>query len=103
MTTMTDIAVVDVPETTVPPANQANLLQDAIVRQSRKGWRVASQSPTQATLVKGKPTNHILHLILSIITLGLWIPVWILVVVLGGEKHEVITVQPDGQVLFAGR
>lgn len=26
-----------------------------------------------------KPTNHVLHLLLSIITVGLWIPVWIIV------------------------
>lgn len=91
----TDVAV---PE----PAVSADPLQDAIVRQARNGWRVTSQSATQATLVKGKPTNHILHLILTIITLGLWAIVWICVAIFGGEKHEVITVQPDGQVLFSG-
>ncbi len=28
---------------------------------------------------KGDKTNHILHLLLSILTAGFWIPVWILV------------------------
>lgn len=30
-------------------------------------------------LAQGSTPNHILHLILSIITIGLWIPLWILI------------------------
>ena len=30
-------------------------------------------------LVRKPATNHILHLILSIVTVGFWIPIWILV------------------------
>lgn len=30
---------------------------------------------------KKKKTNHVLHLLLSLITAGLWLPVWILVAV----------------------
>lgn len=74
-------------------------LAEAIGREARGGWHVESQSDTQATLVKGKPTNHVLHVILCIITLGLWIPVWVAVVIFAGEKHELLTVQPGGQVL----
>lgn len=29
-------------------------------------------------LVTRKGTNHILHFILSVLTLGVWIPIWIL-------------------------
>ena len=29
-------------------------------------------------MVRRKGTNHVLHLLLSLVTLGLWIPVWIL-------------------------
>ena len=35
-----------------------------------KGYRIESRSDYQATIVKGHRPNHILHLILSIITLG---------------------------------
>lgn len=31
-------------------------------------------------------TSHVLHLLLSLITLGLWIPVWILVGVSNGSQ-----------------
>ena len=30
-------------------------------------------------LSKKKSTSHVLHLILSLVTVGLWIPVWIIV------------------------
>jgi hypothetical protein len=84
-----------------PPADAVDgkqALADAIGRQARDGWHVESQSDLQATLVKGKPTNHVLHVILCIVTFGLWIPVWILTVIFAGEKHELLTVQPDGSV-----
>ena len=41
--------------------------------------------------------NHLLHLILTIITLGLWVFVWIaLVIIRRREKHEVINVDEYG-------
>ncbi len=64
----------------------------------RAGWRVESRTATQASLIKGKPTSHLLHLILSLITFGLWIPVWILVAILSGQKTAVITVDEHGLV-----
>jgi len=80
------------------PVDTQQALADAIGREARNGWHVESQSDRQATLVKGKPTNHVLHVILCICTLGLWIPVWIVVAIVSGEKHELLTVQPDGLV-----
>ncbi|KKN68331.1 hypothetical protein LCGC14_0452070 [marine sediment metagenome] len=38
-------------------------------------------------LVWRKGTNHILHLILSLLTFGLWLPVWIFISIkIGGWK-----------------
>jgi len=56
------------------------------------GWRVESQSDFQAVLVRGKRPNHILHLLLSIFTLGLWIPVWIFLALVSHERRKVVTV-----------
>ena len=49
-------------------------------------------------------TSHLLHLVLSIITAGLWIPVWILVAVIhslgrGGIDRKLNSGEPDGGVL----
>jgi hypothetical protein len=36
------------------------------------------------------PGQHVLHLILSVLTAGIWIPVWIIVALASGEKRKVI-------------
>lgn len=46
--------------------------------------------------------KHILHLLLSVFTLGLWIPVWILLALTGGEEQVRLSVDPKGQVHWSG-
>lgn len=67
-------------------------LANQIAAEVSRGWRVESQTETMATLVKGKRPNHVLHLLLSVFTVGFWVPVWIIVAVLGGEKRKTVTV-----------
>ena len=38
-----------------------------------------NQIKAMQLLSKKKKTSHVLHLVLSLITVGLWIPVWIIV------------------------
>lgn len=68
------------------------VLDQEIAQHVKRGWRVESRTDHQAVLVIGHRPNHILHLILTIITFGIWAIVWILVAVLGGEKRKTITV-----------
>lgn len=56
-----------------------------------KGWRIESRTAYTAVLVKGQRVNHILHLLLSLVTVGLWIPVWIFLAAARGEHHKRIT------------
>lgn len=65
------------------------------------GYRPESQTETQAVMVSGRRPNHVLHLILSILTLGLWLIVWLIVALAGGEKRKVITVDDYGRTLEA--
>lgn len=46
------------------------------------------------TAVIRHPANHPLHLFLSMITFGLWVPVWIVVAIIG--RRETVTM-PDPQ------
>lgn len=62
----------------------------------RAGYRVESQSGFQAVVVRGHRPNHLLHLILTIFTLGLWLPVWIIVALASGEKRKVLAVNSEG-------
>ena len=41
-------------------------------------------------LSKKKKTNHVLHLLLSIITAGIWIIFWILVAASNGSENKSI-------------
>jgi hypothetical protein len=50
-------------------------------------------------MVTGHRTNHVLNLILTLVTLGIWAIVWILMVALGGEKRAVVSVDENGNTL----
>lgn len=63
------------------------------------GWRVESLTPSIAVLVKGKRPNHILHLILTLLTFGLWILVWINVASWGGERRTTLRLHEDGRLV----
>ena len=65
------------------------------------GRRVESQSEFQAVLVHGHPVNHILHLIITLITLGVWVIVWIALILFGGEKREIVEVDEWGNASIA--
>lgn len=62
------------------------------------GYRVESQTDFSVTFVKGRRPNHLLHLILSVLTLGLWLFVWIGVAIMAGEKRRVLTIDAYGRI-----
>ena len=67
-----------------------------ISRLASQGYRVESQSDIQATLVRGRRVNHILHLLLTLVTLGIWLLVWISLAIFGGEKRVILVVDEFG-------
>lgn len=73
-------------------------LAQAVANAVARGARVESQSDYQAVVVYGKRVNHVLHAILSIFTLLFWVIVWVLLVVTGGEKRNLIQVDEFGNV-----
>ncbi len=82
------------------PDERKQLLAQVVQSEISKGaGRIESQSDYYVTLVRGHRPNHILHLILSIITLGLWIIVWILVAMGSGEKRTMVSVDEYGYVM----
>lgn len=74
------------------------LLQGAIDTYLAKGWRIEAQTARAATLIKGKTPNHALHVILTIMTLSFWLPVWLIVVLVTKEKRITVRVTPGGLV-----
>ena len=62
------------------------------------GWRVESDYGNTVTLVKGQRVNHILHLLLSIVTAGAWLLIWLVLAAFGGERRTTFTY--DDQPLY---
>lgn len=91
---MSEVAETDV--TTKTAEERKALLASAVANQVRQGWRVESQTDFQAVLVRGQRPNHILHLILTLVTLGLWGFVWLAIAIFGGEKRAVVDIDAYG-------
>jgi hypothetical protein len=85
---------------TQPARKSADERKEALARlvtaQVANGARVESQSDYQAVLVHGHRLNNTLHLILTLVTLGVWGIVWLLLALFGGEKREVASVDEWG-------
>ena len=62
---------------------------------SQTGQRLESRSDFQAVLVEGHRVNHVLHLLLSLVTFGLWFIVWVSLAVVGGGEAGAL---PDGRL-----
>ena len=82
------------------PDQRKQLLAQQIQMASVRGRRVESQQDYQAVLIEGKPVNHTLHAILTVFTCLLWSIVWIVLVVTGGEKRELVVIDEWGNVQY---
>lgn len=83
--------------TKAPEERKAALAQH-VAQAVAGGARVESQSDYQAVLVKGHRVNHLLHFLIGVFTIGLWWIIWLLLVVTGGEKRQLIQVDEFGNV-----
>lgn len=65
---------------------------------SRTECRIESVTSYSAVVVYGKPVNHVLHLLATVFLCGLWLPMWIILAVSGGETRSVLSVDRCGNV-----
>jgi hypothetical protein len=75
-------------------------LDAEIGRYVAQGYKLEYRHGNTAVIVFGKRPNHVLHLILSIITFGLWLIVWLIVSLTGGEKRRLLVLEVDGSVSY---
>lgn len=87
-----------VPAERKSPEERKAMLANLVANVSAQGFRVESQSDFQAVIVKGKPINHALHIIVSIFTAGLWLIGYGIIAATGGEKREIAKVDEYGNV-----
>ena len=85
-----------------PPAPVAP--QPSVVVNNHVGH--PASAPSIAVAVSGG-TNHGLHLLLTLLTCGLWLPIWLIIAIFGGGRSVAISgngaaVQGGGSKLAAG-
>jgi hypothetical protein len=81
------------------PEERKQMLAQAVQQEVVRGARVESQQDFQAVVVFGKQVNHVLHLILTLVTCLVWGLVWLALLLFGGEKRLMIVVDDYGNVL----
>lgn len=86
-----------------PPAPMSLDQRRAVLAQSlagivHTGARVESQTDTQAVVVVGRTPNHVLHLLLTLVTCGAWGIVWVVLALTGRERRSTVLVDEWGFV-----
>ena len=74
-------------------------LDRAIADELASGAELVSRAGTNALLVKGKKvTLTALHLVLSVLTAGLWLIIWVFLVATNHPQRVVLSVDEQGRV-----
>ena len=76
------------------------ILASAIAKELGEGARLEAQTDYHAVMVKGRRPSHILHLLLTLVTFGLWLIPWVLISAFSGERRRMVFVGEDGTVMF---
>jgi hypothetical protein len=79
-------------------AERREALDGAVRRALEKGARLESRTDYSAVLVVDNKPNHLLHLVLSIVTLGIWLLTWLLIVRRGNEARIQVSVDEDATI-----
>ena len=80
------------------PAERRHLLSQQLAEMEEQGKRIAFQGDYQAIVSDGTPVNHVLHLMLSFFTVGLWAIIWMVDISFHKETKEFVKVDMEGNV-----
>ena len=75
------------------------VLAQAVQRHVLGGGRIQSQTDRDAVIIYGSKPNHILHLILTLITFFMWGLIWIILALAQRETRVMVAVDDFGNVL----
>jgi hypothetical protein len=81
------------------PEERKSLLDAALHLWGARGFRIENRSDFQATVSKGKEIKHVLHIILSILTAGIWLLVYIPLWLLTGMRRRMVSVDEYGNTI----
>ena len=83
----------------LPDAQRAAIMAQALRDLQFRGFRVEFADGPRAIVVYGSPVNHVLHVLLTIFTCGMWLPLWLIIAATGGEKRRHIHVDDYGNLV----
>ena len=81
-------------------AERKELLRNFVVEKVASGSRVELQDDFSAVLVFGSKPNHILHFILSILTAGFWLIIWLFIALGSKERRTLYRIDEYGVISF---
>ena len=79
-------------------SERKQILDQLILTQVSRGATEVMRSDFQVILSYGGKANHVLHFILSLLTFGLWLFVWLLIALGNKPKRYTYTVDKFGSV-----
>lgn len=82
------------------PEQRHQILSNTLMQVVAQGGRVEYADQFSATVVYGHRVNHLLHFLITILLLGIWLIVWIILAITGREKRQIITVDEWGRVSY---
>jgi hypothetical protein len=97
---MSDISVTTgEPGRAKTPEERKAMLDSALHLWRAKGFRIENRSDFQATVSKGKEIRHVLHIVLSILSAGLWLIVYIPLWLVTGIRRRMVSVDEYGNTI----
>ena len=69
------------------------ILSEFVLKQVSVGWHIELQEDFRAVLSKKPKTNHVVHFILSLLTAGFWLIIWLFIAI--GSKTQTHTYRVD--------
>ena len=79
-------------------AERREALDAAVRRALEKGARLESRTDYSAVLVVTNKPNHMLHLVLSVVTLGIWLLTWLLIARRGDQARIQVSVDEEATI-----
>lgn len=86
---------------TVTSDARRGVLEAAVRSRVASGATVELQQEFAAVLLYRKRVNHVAHAILSLLTCGLWLLVWLVLAIFSNDTRTTLSVDEYGRVLEA--
>ncbi|MCY3866163.1 MAG: hypothetical protein OXG68_12065, partial [Chloroflexi bacterium] len=86
---------------TISANEREQILDEVILVYQTEGKRIENRVGFAAIVVTPKKTNHVLHLIISFVSGGLWLPMWLLVALKNRDEREILHVNEYGSVTLS--